>query len=92
MYRFGFFLIAVIAIAAGLMVGTLNSDRVMLDLLWFQLDWPLGLLILLSLSIGLLLGLGLSFLFQVMPMRLQQRKLRQAATAPPEQEPPDADA
>jgi len=81
MYRFGFILIALLAVLCGLLVGTLNADRVSLDLLWFQLDWPLGLLLLLTLSVGLLLGLGMAWLFQVLPLRLQLRKLKQAAGA-----------
>ena len=41
MNRFFFALVAVLAVIVGLLVGTLNSDKVPLDLLWFQLQWPL---------------------------------------------------
>lgn len=79
MYRVGFLLIALLAAVCGLVVGTLNSDRVTLDLLWFQLDWPLGLLVLLTLSIGVLLGMAAAWVFQVLPLQLRLRKARQAA-------------
>ena len=74
MDKVGFVLVALLAIGLGLLVGTLNSDHVILDLLWFQLDWPLGLLVLFSMAIGLLLGLALSWLFQVIPLRIRLRK------------------
>ncbi len=76
MYRLGFVLVAVLAIALGLLVGTFNSDKVHLDLLWLQLDWPLGLLILISFACGLLLGLCLVFLSHVFPLRLKVRRLQ----------------
>ena len=74
MNRLMFGLVAIVAIAVGLLVGTLNSDRVTLDLLWIQIQWPLGLLILLSLSSGLLLGIILIYFSQVFPLRLKLRK------------------
>ena len=79
MNRLIFALVAVIAIAIGLLVGTLNSDKVTLDLLWVQLDWPLGLLILFSLALGLLFGLGMSYLSRVIPLRMKVRKLQAEA-------------
>ena len=82
MNRLMFALVAIIAIATGLLVGTLNSDRVTLDLLWIQIQWPLGLLLLLSLSSGLLLGIILIYFSQVFPLRLKLRKSQaQAARA-----------
>jgi uncharacterized integral membrane protein len=67
----------ILAIALGLLTGTLNSDTVSVDLLWVQLDWPLGLLILCVLAIGLLLGLLLSWFFSILPLRAKLRKVRQ---------------
>jgi uncharacterized integral membrane protein len=67
----------ILAIALGLLTGTLNSDTVSVDLLWVQLDWPLGLLILCVLAIGLLLGLLLSWFFSILPLRAKLRKFRQ---------------
>jgi uncharacterized integral membrane protein len=76
MNRFGFGVVAILAIALGLLVGTFNSDKVHLDLLWLQLDWPLGLLLLFAFATGLLLGLCLVFLSHVFPLRLKIRKLQ----------------
>jgi uncharacterized integral membrane protein len=76
LYRIGFIIVAVLAIALGLLLGTLNSDTVSVDLLWVQLQWPLGLLILCVLVVGLLTGFLLAWLFGMMPLRAQLRKSR----------------
>ena len=65
MYRIGFIIVAVLAIALGLLIGTLNSDTVGVDLLWVQLQWPLGLLILCVFAVGLLTGLLLIWFFKL---------------------------
>ena len=69
---------ALTAIVIGLLVGTLNSDTVLLDLLWFQFELPLGLAILLGFSVGLISGLSAIYLGRVLPLRLQLRKTRAA--------------
>ncbi len=79
MYRVGFILLAILAVVAGFLIGTLNAEQVTLDLLWWQLNWPLGLLIMLSLAVGLLLGVGLCWMFQVIPLKVRQRRRGQAA-------------
>jgi uncharacterized integral membrane protein len=79
MYRIGFALVATLAVVLGLLVGTFNSESAHLDLLWVQLDWPLGLLILIAFAIGLVLGVGLLYLSQVLPLRLRIRKLQSEA-------------
>ncbi len=79
MNRFFFALVAALAITVGLLVGTLNSDEVSLDLLWFQLQWPLGLLLLISMATGLLLGLFIAYLSQVLPLRMKLRKSKAEA-------------
>ncbi len=76
MYRIGFIIVAVLAIALGLLIGTLNSDTVGVDLLWVQLQWPLGLLILCVFAVGLLTGLLLIWLVSVVPLRARLRKSR----------------
>jgi len=78
LYRIIFIIVITLAIAMGLLVGTLNSDMVSVDLLWVQLEWPLGLLVLSALSAGLFLGLGLAWIFTILPLRVQLRKLRNA--------------
>jgi uncharacterized integral membrane protein len=75
-YRIGFIIVAVLAIALGLLIGTLNSDTVGVDLLWVQLQWPLGLLILCVFVVGLLTGLLLAWFFGVVPLRARLRKSR----------------
>lgn len=74
MYRIGFIIVAVLAIALGLLLGTLNSDSVSVDLLWVQLQWPLGLLILCVLAVGLLAGFLLAWVFGILPLRARLRK------------------
>ena len=74
MYRIGFIIVAVLAIALGLLIGTLNSDTASVDLLWVQLQWPLGLLILGVFFAGLLIGFLLAWLFGMMPLRARLRK------------------
>ncbi len=76
MKKAGYLLVAFVAIAVGLIVGTLNSATVALDLLWIQFDVPLGLAILLGFSVGLVTGLSMIYLGRVLPLRLQLRKAR----------------
>ena len=78
MKRMGFILVAIAAIVVGLLVGTLNSDLVQLDLLWVQFELSLGLVILLGFSLGVISGLGILYLARVLPLRLQLRKARAA--------------
>ncbi len=76
MKKLGFILMAIAAILVGLLVGTLNSSPVQLDLLWVQLELPLGLAILLGFSMGIMLGMGAVYLARVLPLRMQLRKAR----------------
>ena len=78
MKRIGFILVAITAIVIGLLVGTLNSNLVQLDLLWVQFELSLGLVILLGFSLGVLAGLSMLYLARVLPLRLQLRKARAA--------------
>ena len=83
MYRIAFIVVTVLAISLGLLVGTLNSEIASVDLLWIQLEWPLGLLILAACVSGLFLGILLAWLFTILPLRAQLRKARgQGATIP----------
>ena len=90
--RIGFTLLALIAVATGLIVGTFNSQEVVLDLLWFQLDWPLGLILLSAFVIGLVLGLLIVNLAQVVPLKLRIRKLQATSGRANLPEPPGDDA
>ena len=81
MYKLLFGLVALLAVALGLVIGTLNPEPVHLDLLWVQFHWPLGLVLLLTLTVGLLLGLLLLWLLQVLPLRIALRRARSTAPA-----------
>jgi uncharacterized integral membrane protein len=74
MKKLGFILIAIVAIVVGLLVGTLNSSPVQLDLLWIQFELPLGLAILLGFSLGVMSGLSVIYIARVLPLRLKLRK------------------
>lgn len=76
MKKLGIILVAIAAIVIGLIVGTLNSTPVDLDLLWVQFEIPLGLALLLGFSVGLMTGLSMIYLGRVLPLRLQLRKAR----------------
>ena len=84
MFRIGTALVVILAIGAGLLVGTLNSERVTLDLLWVQLNWPLGLVVMLFLAIGLLLGIAVTWLAQVLPLRVRLRRQEREAPVQPD--------
>ncbi len=91
MFRIGTALIVILAIGAGLLVGTLNSTAVTLDLLWIQLNWPLGLTVLVFLAVGLLFGIGFTWFSQVFPLRMKLRRAQRESDnqQAPLPEPPD---
>lgn len=74
MYRLLFILLAALAIIAGLLLGSLNSEPVTLDLLFIQLNWPLGLIAVLLFSIGIVLSIAGVWLLAVLPMKMAQRR------------------
>ena len=76
MKKAGFYLVAIVTVVIGLLLGTLNSAPVQLDLLWVQFELPLGLAVLLGFSSGVLLGLLLLYLARVLPLKVQLRKAR----------------
>ncbi|MFC1688438.1 lipopolysaccharide assembly protein LapA domain-containing protein [Pseudomonadota bacterium] len=76
MYRIVFIVVAVLAVALGLLIGTLNSDTVSIDLLWIQLQWPLGLLLLCIFAVGLISGLLVCWFFGIVPLKARLRKAR----------------
>ncbi len=81
MYRLGFILVAILAVGLGLVVGTLNHAVVPIDLLWFQVSWPLGLALIAALSAGVAAGIALCWLFSVLPLRMRLRRTRRAPPA-----------
>jgi len=80
-YRIGFLIVMVLAITLGVVIGTLNPLLVTVDLLWFQIDWPLGLVLICILVLGVLLGLALSWLFTVWPLKVRLRKADKLAAS-----------
>jgi len=80
LYRIGFIVITALAIVLGLLVGTLNHELVTIDLLWVQLNWPLGLALLAALACGVLIGLLLAWLFTILPLRMQLRKSKRSTS------------
>ena len=78
MKKAGFYLTAIAAVVVGLLIGTLNSAPVQLDLLWVQFELPLGLAVLLGFAAGILVGLVLLYLGRVLPLRVKLRKARMA--------------
>lgn len=81
MYRLMLYVFGAAAILAGLLVGTLNSEKVSLDLLWLQLEWPLGVILVIAFASGLLLGLAAVYLLSVIPLRISLRRKQAAAEA-----------
>ncbi len=59
-------LLAFLSVAFGVALVALNGDAVRLDLLWVELDLPLGVLLLCVLFVGALLG-GIAALFSRTP-------------------------
>ena len=84
MYRLMLDVFGTTAILAGLLVGTLNSDKVALDLLWLQLYWPLGVILVISFATGLLLGLAAVYLLAVIPLKISLRRKQAAAPVEPQ--------
>ena len=78
MKKAGFYLTAIAAVVIGLLVGTLNSAPVQLDLLWVQFELPLGSAVLMGFATGVLVGLILLYLGRVLPLRVSLRKARSA--------------
>ena len=76
MKKLGFILVAIIAVVVGLLIGTLNSSPVQMDLLWVQFELPLGLALLLGFSMGILTGTVILYFVRILPLRMQLRKAR----------------
>ena len=74
MYRILLLLVVILAVALGLLIGTLNSATVSVDLLWIRLEWPLGLVILSAAAGGLFLGLVMAWFFSILPLRSRLRR------------------
>ncbi len=61
-------IVAVLILLIGAVaISSLNADSVALNLYWYQLNLPLGFMLLLFTSVGLLFGLLLGWLFWTWP-------------------------
>ncbi len=83
MQRLVFIVLAIAALAVGLVVGALNADVVTLDLLWVQFGWPLGLIVLASFAAGLVVASTLVYVWAVLPLRMRLRRATPRESAPP---------
>lgn len=76
MYRFSLYIFALLALVLGLLIGTLNSDSVTIDLFWQQLESPLGAALVIAFVLGILLGLLGLYVFRILPQAIQLRGLQ----------------
>ena len=67
--------VVVVALIMAVALSSMNADSVALNLHWFQLNWPLGFMLLVFSALGLLLGLVLSWLLWLWPSNRQKLPL-----------------
>ncbi len=71
-------LIAIAFVVLGVLIGSLNEQRVRLDLGWTAIPASLGVLVLAALSIGVVAGGLMVALSSVLPL---QRRLKQSSAS-----------
>ncbi|MCF6226526.1 MAG: LapA family protein [Xanthomonadales bacterium] len=76
MYRLSLYILALLALVLGLLIGTLNASSVNIDLFWQQLELPLGAALVMAFVLGILLGLFALYVFRVLPQAIQLRGLQ----------------
>ena len=76
------FLIALLCLAAGIVVGALNPQRIALDLGFATVDSSLGVLVLSALLAGAVAGGLILSLGVIVPLRRKLERLRMQAAAP----------
>lgn len=69
------FVTAVVVIVLAIAVSGLNTEKVMLNLYWFNFEMSLGFLLIATLFLGLLTGLLMALFNFYMPLKSQLRKL-----------------
>jgi uncharacterized membrane protein YciS (DUF1049 family) len=69
------FIIGLSLIISSITISGLNTQKVLLDLYFFQSELSVGFLIILTLFIGLLIGLLMALFSFHMPLKAQLRKL-----------------
>ncbi|MCB1583506.1 MAG: LapA family protein [Marinicella sp.] len=60
-------LIVLLLLVVAIAISSMNADSVLLNLHWYELNWPLGFTLLLFLSFGVVFGLVLAWLFWTWP-------------------------
>lgn len=78
MRRWFSLVLLVLAVLVGSLLGVLNPTPVTVDLLFIQLQIPLGLALSMSLVTGLLLGALALWIFQVLPLRARLRRAKKS--------------
>jgi len=73
--RFILSIIALGIIISSITISGLNTEKVLLDLYFFQTELSIGFLIILTLFMGLLIGLLMALFSFNMPLKSQIRKL-----------------
>lgn len=81
--------IAAVFVVLGILVGSLNEQRVMLDLGWVAIPCSLGVLVLAALSAGVIVGGLMVALSSVLPLRRRLKQARASMPASPPQSPLD---
>jgi uncharacterized membrane protein YciS (DUF1049 family) len=74
MFRWLLILVLLLAATAGLVLGVLNAEIVALNLVFTELNLPLGGLVLCAMALGLIAGLLLSWLLFIVPGRVKRAR------------------
>ncbi len=74
MFRLSLYILAILAIVTGLILGTLNADSVSVDLLWWQFIAPLGGTLVLTFVLGAFIGIFAIYVLRIMPLRIALRR------------------
>ena len=82
-------LIAVVFVVLGILIGSLNEQRVRLDLGWIVVPGSLGVLVLGALSIGVIVGGLMVALSTVLPLHRRLKHSRASLPLPPPPSPLD---
>lgn len=73
MYRWFLIVAVFLAAVAGLLIGVLNPDPIVLRLALFEPSLPLGALVLLIFALGVLVGMLLFWLLFALPAQLRRQ-------------------
>lgn len=80
MFRIVLLILALCAAAAGLVIGTLNPDSLVIDLLVWQPELPLGLALVACFVLGLVCGLVLALALFGLPAGWRRVRHRRQAS------------